>query len=314
MEAFSRSNVDPVLDSTGYPVAIVGGRGYLGRHLSKHLHDLGLPAWVVGRQPSGAHEADLLPYRSSVPDLEASVAGAGTVIHLATLTTPASGDANPSLDLDNIRFTLELIEACVRKGVRHLIFVSSGGTVYGDTGGQPATEAMPARPISSYAIAKRTSEEYLEVAAARGRLAVTILRLTNPYGGSQVTKGDQGVVSALINRMRAGQEIVLLGNTVRDFLWIDDVMSAFALAIASPPTDGARTLNISSGKPTTLVELVEELARLGGFDARYRVGVPRPFDLAYSVLDPRVAFEVLGWRAKVAFDLGLRRCLGLESS
>src|SRR5437660_881828 len=105
-------------------MAIVGGKGYIGQSLSASCHSKNIKAWIVGRQ--SAIEANAVgfqtSYRSSKPDLVQAISGASVVIHLATVSTPALSDKNPMLDVENIAFTLSLIEACLKAHTQHLIF------------------------------------------------------------------------------------------------------------------------------------------------------------------------------------------------
>lgn len=290
----------------GAPVAVVGGRGYLGRHLSVLLNEHVCGFWVVGRQP--LPEAPPFPYRSSVPDLRASVAGAGTVVHLATLTTPSVGESDRHLDVENVQFTVDLIEACVQEKVRHLIFSSSGGTIYGDTGDRPARESDPVSPSCSYAVGKLAGEHYFRLAAQARGLKVTVLRISNTYGGSQMTKGRQGVVSYLLGRLEEDKEITLLGDTIRDYVHIEDVARAFDLAIRHPP-EGYEIYNISTGIGTKLVDLATRLHELWGKAPALKVGEKRTFDLSYSVLDNSKVRTGLNWAPEISLDEGLRRCV-----
>lgn len=114
-------------------VAIIGGRGYLGQALYDYLAEHGIHCWIVGRQSAvEAGQISSSQYRSSSPSLEKSISGASTVVHVATVTTPEIGAEDPNLDVENIRFTLSLLNACSKEKVNHLIYASSGGTVYGE--------------------------------------------------------------------------------------------------------------------------------------------------------------------------------------
>ena len=178
-------------------VAIVGGCGYLGRALHDHLVGQGIHCWIVGRQSAVENGPTVsAEYRSSSPSLEKSVSGATTVVHLATVTTPSIGEVDPNLDVENIKFTLSLLNACSKEKVVHLIYASSGGTVYGEASA-PLDEQQPTNPMCSYAIGKVACENYLRVFASTSSTMVSILRLSNPYGGRQIKKGGQGVISYL---------------------------------------------------------------------------------------------------------------------
>ncbi|MHB1688296.1 MAG: NAD-dependent epimerase/dehydratase family protein [Ignavibacteriaceae bacterium] len=285
-------------------VAIVGGRGYLGQVLYDHLGGQGIHCWIVGRQ--SAVEASLTTsaeYRSSSPSLEKSISGATTVVHLATVTTPAIGAVDPNLDVENIRFTLSLLKACAKEEVAHLIYASSGGTVYGEASA-PVDEQQPTNPMCSYAIAKVACENYLRVFASTSSTMVTILRVSNPYGGHQIKKGGQGVISYLATQIAKDQDVVLFGNTVRDYIFIGDVVSAFSLAMARPGK--FEIYNISTGVGSCLVDLAQSVARILNKNARLTVGELRPYDLNYNVLRNEKARSMLGWEPKYRLEDGLK--------
>lgn len=288
-------------------IAIVGGRGYIGQALYDHLAERGVRCWIVGRQSAvELGQTASAEYRSSSPSLEKSISGATTVVHLATVTTPAIGAVDPNLDVENIKFTLSLLDACLKEKVRYLIFASSGGTVYGEAS-VPIDEQHPTNPMCSYAIAKVACEGYLRLFASISATMVTILRLSNPYGGRQIKKGGQGVISYLATQIAKNQEVSLFGNTVRDYIYIEDVVSAFSSAIEHPGK--FEIYNISTGMGTCLVDLSQIVARILNKDAHLVVGELRPFDLNYNVLKNEKAKSMLMWSPRYQLGDGLQAYL-----
>ncbi len=288
-------------------VAIVGGRGYLGQALFDYLAERDIPCWIVGRQSVvEASQMDASQYRSSTPNLEKSISGATTVVHTATVTTPAISAEDPILDVENISFTLRLLKACLREQVKHLIYVSSGGTVYGENH-EPVDERHPTDPKCSYAIAKVACEHYLRLFASTSSTKVSILRISNPFGGRQVKKGGQGGISYLATQIAKNQESLLFGNTVRDYVYIDDVASAFYLAMEHPRT--FEIYNISTGVGTCLVDLAHIIGRILSKTPRLRVGERRPYDLGYNVLKNEKAKSMLGWTPTYELEKGLKEYL-----
>lgn len=288
-------------------VAIVGGRGYLGQALYDHLAERGARCWIVGRQSAvEVGSTASVEYRSSIPNLESSISGATTVVHLATVTTPAIGAVDPSLDIENINFMLSLLSACSKEKVRHLIYASSGGTVYGEASA-PLDEQQPTNPMCSYAIAKVACENYMRMFASTSSTMVTILRMSNPYGGRQIKKGGQGVISYLATQIAKDQEVSLFGNTVRDYVYIKDVVSAFLSVIEHPGK--FEIYNVSTGVGTCLVDLAQIVARILNKDARLVAGELRPCDLNYNVLKNEKAKSMLGWGPRYELEDGLKEYL-----
>ncbi|MDD5169238.1 MAG: NAD-dependent epimerase/dehydratase family protein [Syntrophales bacterium] len=288
------------------PIALIGGRGYMGQALAKRLEKEGIAHWIVGRQsqPDILHSGE--SYRSSVPHLGPAIAGARTVFHLATLSTPALGYTNPFLDVENIHFTISLIGACEKEKVGHIIFISSGGTVYGEAT-SPRTEEDTTHPICSHGIGKLACEHYLNLFARHTGADVTILRVGNVYGGSQRPKGQQGVVGYIRERLTLGQTVNLFGNTVRDYVHLDDVLDACLIALKNP--QGFRVYNIATGIGTELVKIVDMAAQFLRIEPHISMSDRRPFDLAYNVLDCTKAMKGLGWIARTFLSEGLQRSL-----
>jgi len=291
-------------------LAIVGGLGYLGQALAVRLRADGLRYWIVGRQSLPDILMNEEAYRSSSPHLAPAISGAHTVFHMATLSTPSLGDANPMLDVENIRFTLSLINACEQERVQHLVFLSSGGTVYGESS-TPRNEDDTTHPCCSHGIGKLTCEHYLRLFSLRTGTSVTVLRIGNVYGGSQRAKGGQGVVGYLKERLANGQPAHLYGNTVRDYVYIGDVIEAFLQALKNPK--GFRLYNIGTGVGTELIALANMAAEILGVKPSLEIVDQRPYDLAYNVLNCTRAYEELGWLAGTSLREGLTKSLRSDS-
>jgi UDP-glucose 4-epimerase len=266
---------------------------------------LGVEHWAIGRTESDGSSPG---YRSSYPDLRLALRGARSVIHVASRSTPALGEKDPRLELENIRLMIDLLVASRAEGIGKIVFASSGGTVYGETGGIPAIESMLPRPSCSYAAAKLACEHYLGISARLGGISSIVLRISNLYGGSQVVKGDQGVVGFLVKRIPSGEVFRLYGDTIRDYIHVDDVSDAFMLALAADG-GGQEVINISSGQGTSLLGLVGLISTHCGREARYILDARRPFDLQYSVLCNDRARDRLGWRPGIELTEGIIRTL-----
>jgi UDP-glucose 4-epimerase len=287
-------------------IAVVGGTGYLGRHISALLFKQGAKFWIVGRSPTAPPEQRNFEYRSLQTGLTQAISGASTVIHLATLTTPAIAESDPGLDLQNVRLTIDLSNACAAVGVRHLIFASSGGTVYGNTEGTVATEVTYPKCSCTYAISKLASENFIRLAAEKGGPRSTVLRVSNPYGGTQQVRGGQGVVSYIAKQIKEGREVALLGNTIRDYIHVDDVARCF-LAAMNRDNQENQIYNVSSGRGVSLSDLCGSLFEHFGVRPNVRMLSPRPFDLPYNVLNNEKARNFLGWTPSVSLAAGLGR-------
>jgi UDP-glucose 4-epimerase len=289
---------------------ILGGAGFIGSHLTHGLlaqgqnnfrvfdriAPEGLPKSVQIRQGDFLHREDLL----------GALEGCHTVYHLISMTVPASSNADPYYDAQgNILGTINLLEACVEARVKRVIFISSGGTIYGVTGSAPVTEEHPTDPISAYGIGKLAIEKYLHLYHHMHGLDYCILRVANPYGAGQKGANGQGVIGAFLHRIASGEPIEIWGDgkVVRDYIYIDDVVSAL---IAAGNYQGRQKLfNIGSGQGHSVNEIIDTIeTRLGvTVTKNYKPG--RAVDVPVNVLDITRATKELGWSPKVNLEAGI---------
>jgi UDP-glucose 4-epimerase len=244
------------------------------------------------------------------PELLDSVS---VVYHLGWSTTPASADSDPVADhQENVVGSLRLLHA-VKPGAR-LVFASSGGAVYGRLSEVPVPEKAPTSPISVHGMSKLAVENAIHARIGSFGLDAAILRIGNAYGPGQAMQPAFGVVANYCRRALAGQPVVMFGDgsAVRDYIYIDDV--AEALVLAGRSRLSRHVLNIGSGIGRSLLEVVRTIEHILGRAVPVRHEPARAFDVPVSVLDVRCAQEVLGWRARVPFEEGVRRTLAAVES
>lgn len=232
--------------------------------------------------------------------------GIDAVFHLVSTTFPATSNADPDRDVrENLIGSLMLIEAMETCGVGRIVFLSSGGTVYGAPRWVPITEDHPLSPVTSYAIVKIAIEHYLRMYGALKGLSHIIVRASNPYGPRQAHVGTQGIVSTFMRRARAGDPVEVWGDgsIVRDYLYVTD-LAAFCVLAAS--TDCSGTYNVGSSSGTTVNGVISAIRSVANAPLRvvYRPG--RNFDVPNSVLDCSRARAEFGWSPKVSFEQGIR--------
>src|SRR5215831_4143533 len=165
---------------------VLGGNGFIGRHLVRHQIKEGAPPLVADLYPNP--DADFIRVDYTNPaTLQNVLRGVDVVIHLAWTTTPQSGTDDPTSDVsENILGSLNLFRACVAQGVKRLVFCSSGGAVYGHAQSNPITEVHPLEPLSSYGITKLAVENYLRLFSRLHGIEYVILRPGNAYGEGQL--------------------------------------------------------------------------------------------------------------------------------
>ncbi|MGH9072194.1 MAG: NAD-dependent epimerase/dehydratase family protein, partial [Acidimicrobiales bacterium] len=235
------------------------------------------------------------------PDLAELMARRGheVVYHLAAQTDVRASVARPSLDADiNVLGSLNVLEACRVAGARRVVYAASGGTLYGDPdpSALPLTEAMPHRPLSPYGVSKKAVIDYLAAYRELYGLDYCALALANVYGPRQDSLGEAGVVSIFAGHMVAGEPCTIFGDgaQTRDFVFVDDVVDAFARAGESALPE--MVCNIGTGTETSVASLYEIMAGIAGPPRPPTSAPARPGEVARSALDPGLAEDQLGWK------------------
>jgi UDP-glucose 4-epimerase len=191
--------------------------------------------------------------------------------------------------------------------VSKVIFVSSGGTVYGIPRQIPIPETHATDPLCSYGICKLAVEKYLYLFQALHGLAYCVLRLSNPFGERQRIASAQGAVTTFLHKA-LNQEVIDIwgdGSVVRDYIYVGDAVQALLAAI-DRRADG-QVINVGSGLGQSLNDILAAIETLNSAPVRRRYTAGRPFDVPVNTLDIARAQVVLNWRPEVPFSEGLAR-------
>jgi UDP-glucose 4-epimerase len=241
-------------------------------------------------------------------DVSDAIDGMDVVLHLVSSTLPKSSNDDPVYDVQsNLVATLRMLEIMVARSMRKIIFISSGGTVYGNPIYLPIDEMHPTNPQVSYGITKLAIEKYLLMFERIHGIKANILRVANPFGERQRPETAQGAVGVFLHRALRQQTIEIWGDgsVTRDYIYIDDVAEAFARAVQySGPKS---VFNIGSGVGTRLNELIEIIEEILGKSVARRYLPARPFDVPVSVLSNALAREELNWAPQVQLRDGIAR-------
>lgn len=297
-------------------IVIFGGGGFIGSAIADRLladgHELRIferPRVEPYRKflPSESVEwitGDLMSHH----DVGEAVVGMDVVLHLVSTTLPKTSNDDPVYDVQtNLVATLQMLEIMREKKVRKIVFISSGGTVYGKPTYLPVDEAHPTEPQVSYGITKLAIEKFLLMYQNLHGIKTVILRVTNPYGERQRVETAQGAVGVFLHRALNSQPIQIWGDgsVTRDYIHVSDVAEAFAKAV---DYSGSQSVfNISSGTGVSVNDLIGYIESTLGTVVERQYSAGRPYDVPVSVLCNSLAAAELDWRPKVSLEDGLSR-------
>ena len=291
---------------------VTGGAGFIGSNLVDRLLAEGHSVDVVDNLSTGSlanlaaaranpdHQLTFQQLDVTSPDVAELIARRRpeVIFHLAAQADVRVSVSRPVFDAEvNIIGGLRVIEGARAAGTPKVVFASSGGTIYGDPKPSqlPVRESHPQRPLSPYGVAKKVVGDYLHVYRELHNLEYSALALANVYGPRQDPHGEAGVVAIFAGRLLAGQSCTIFGDggQTRDFVYVDDVVDAFARAA----TRGSGLLiNIGTGVETSVNDLYRTMARAAGVDAPPVYAPARIGELRRSSLDPGRAAIHLSWK------------------
>tara|TARA_R110000851_G_scaffold320700_1_gene485676 strand:+ start:6483 stop:7394 length:912 start_codon:yes stop_codon:yes gene_type:complete len=296
-------------------VLVLGGGGFIGKALTKELLARNFSVRVYERDITSlsryfSESTEIFQGEfSDVMRLSEALIGVDVIFHLISTSVPATSNKNPVYDIEsNLVNTVQLLESMRTADVKRIVYLSSGGTVYGNPAYLPITETHPTNPTCSYGIVKLAIEKYLQMYAELYGLDVTILRPSNPYGPGQSHKGVQGFIGTCIDKISSGQHITVWGDgsVVRDYIYIDDVVSA---CIKAMHADERGPINISSSLGYSLNQLISMFETHLNRPVNVIYQQKRDFDIPEVVLDNQLAESSLGWTAETTIEQGLKLTL-----
>jgi nucleoside-diphosphate-sugar epimerase len=297
---------------------VSGGAGFIGSHLVHRLIADGERVRVVDNLATGSRER-LRDVEGAFEFMQADLAdpgvcdeavqGAHYVLHQAAIPSVQRSVKNPiETNRANVTSTLNLLEACRKRGVRRFVYASSS-SAYGDTPVLPKREDMPPDPLSPYALQKFVGERYCQLYSIIYDLETVSLRYFNVFGPGQDPYSEySAVIPKFASRLREGAPLVVYGDgeQSRDFTYVDNVVEANLLALRAPRAAGA-VVNIGCGERITLNRLIKSLEDIFQVRATVDYQARRPGDVRDSLADISRARELLGYQPAVGVAEGLRR-------
>lgn len=295
-------------------VLVTGGAGFIASHVAEAYaaagHDVvvvddlstgraeNLPAHIPLRQMDIRSEELIDLIAAEKPDV---------VNHHAAQISVNVSVREPRLDADiNVVGSLNVIHACLRVGVKKLIYISSGGAAVGEPRYLPVDEAHPVDPLSPYGVSKHTVEHYLFLYRQMSGLDYTILRYPNVYGPRQDPLGEAGVVAIFIGQMMRDEPTRIngKGEQERDFVHVSDLARANVLALGAAP---ATMYNTGTGIGTSVNQIWETLAKVMGYRRQAVHGPALPGEVYRIFLDSKLVERDLAWRPQISLEDGLRQ-------
>jgi UDP-glucose 4-epimerase len=291
---------------------VTGGAGFIGSHVVDAFVAAGHEVIVVDNLSTGK-EAQVHPaarlvqldvndpaladlFRAERPDV---------VNHHAANPSVSLSVRQPAFDaMQNVVGTIHVLEAARQASVGKVVYISSGGAMYGNPEYLPVDEGHPANPVSPYALSKHTGERYVRLYGAEHGLRWTSLRYANVYGPRQDPFGEAGVISIFCRNLLDGvaPEIHWDGEQTRDFVYVGDCARANLLALEGG--DG-QAYNVGTGVGTSINQLFRTLLDVTDHDVVPRRGPRRPGDARDSYLDCARIARDLGWRSEIDLHQGL---------
>jgi UDP-glucose 4-epimerase len=293
---------------------IYGGGGFIGSHLCEELLKRDYIVTIFDK--INFSKDNLKSFKDKIKiiegdfnneyDLLSSLDGIDYVYHLVSSTLPASSNDNPVYDVEsNLISTLRLLQDVVKRKIKKVVFVSSGGTVYGIPKSTPISEDHSRHPICSYGITKKTIEDYLYMFNYLYNVDYTVLRLANPYGERQNPLYAQGVIPVFLKKMLLNEEIVIWGDgsVRRDYIYIKDAIIPMADSLGY--SGNHKVFNLGSGEGHSVNELLEMIKSITKMDAKVKYVAGRKLDVPVSVLDISLIKKEMNYVPKIEIEKGI---------
>jgi len=290
-------------------IIITGGAGFIGSHLTAALRKNGYKnLLVIDKNRPTDHGARFIKGDFSNSRLLHQIIKNGDIIvHLACSTIPSTSEQNKEKDImENVIGAVRLLENCRGKKLKNFIFLSSGGTVYGNIS-KPAKETDAAKPSNAHGLMKYLIEKYIEIHAQLYGLNYIIIRASNPYGRKVVGGIKQGVIDVLLKKITDNQLIEIWGDgkVVRDYFHVDDLTALLVKIIKKPALN--QTINVGSGHGISINNLLKIIKKITGKKLKIKYLPGRGFDLPYNILNINKAKKLYGWRPKIGLEDGIKK-------
>jgi UDP-glucose 4-epimerase len=295
-------------------VLITGGTGFIGSFVVEELLTKGHDIVIIANGRQLPHYLENLSTKityyqgdfGEIDVLEKALPGCDAVIHLAWSTVPKQTKGATAFEFtSNINSSINLIEKCVDFNINKIIFISSGGTIYGIPEFIPIHELHGLNPISNYGLSKLTTEKLLHLYHYSHKINYTVLRVSNAYGERQNFYKNQGVIGVWLKNIFQNKEIEIWGDgsIVRDYVYVEDVASSIIKALDT--VDGASIYNIGSGEGVSLNDILKEMEKILDVSFKVIYKPSRNFDVPTNILDISKAKKMIGYSPTISLQDGI---------
>jgi UDP-glucose 4-epimerase len=291
---------------------VLGGNGFIGSHLTDALLEAGHTVRVFDRGPEKYRNPLMnVDYRyadfGDFPALAEALQDIDIIYHLISTTVPSTSNLDPVGDIQsNLVNTVKLLQLMVNKDIDRIVYLSSGGTVYGVPQVSPIQETHPLNPICSYGVTKVAIENYLYMFQCLHHIRPAILRASNPYGERQGHVGVQGIIGTFLEKIKIGEKIEIWGDgsIIRDFIYVTDLVN---LVVEVGQGTFCGVLNAGSGFGCSINDLVAEFTEITGSEIEPIYVSGRTYDVPRIVLDISKALRETSWQPSTKLSEGLSR-------
>lgn len=298
-------------------IVLLGAAGFIGTNLVLKLAEEGNFITLVDKKMHYFDHFSRLGLEniryietdfSAQTDFKQILYGQDVVYHLFSSTIPANSGKKIIDDFtENVIATMKMLDSCVDIGIKKVVFLSSGGTVYGKDIICPVKEDDSTNPINSYGVQKLTIEKILYLYNCIYQLDYRIIRLSNPYGPFQRPNGKVGVITTLVFKALNGEKIDIYGDgsVIRDFIYIDDAINAI-INIVNGPSD-YRLFNVGSGVGTSILEVIELVKKVIKKDMIINYYEGRTVDVPINILNVERYIKCYGEIQTIKLEDGISR-------
>ena len=292
-------------------VLVAGATGLIGSRVVSSLLQAGIPVTALSRReyrPVEAVTSQLRVVGGDVSDatvLSDALRGADQIVYAVSSGTPQIPSSAPVADIERaIRPLLMVLEAMRARSEMRLLFLSSGGAVYGNPTSLPVAEDAPTAPISPYGVLKLLAEKYIAMYGHVFGINYCILRAGNVYGDGQAILPGHGAVATVLQAAATNEAVYVLGkgDSLRDYVFVDDLARVVVELVAGWST--SQVINVGTGHGTSICQLVATIEQVTGTMIQVKHLPPRPFDVGSIVLDSSRLSTIMNW-SPIQLEVGL---------